>query len=95
MISKRVQSGYLLEVPLTMFAAGMLLALLLPLLPEMWGKVLFVAVALVMIWGSYYMIVIPGWQPGNPTRLRWPWNMVLFLFVALLIVVVTAGWVAM
>jgi hypothetical protein len=61
---RKRQAGYLYEVPLIVMAAIMLLAIVMPHLPPLGAKILVAIVALVVIAGAYYMIVIPGWQPG-------------------------------
>jgi hypothetical protein len=83
--ARRKQSGYLLEIPLIMAIVGMALAIVVPKLPGLPGKVLVAAGALVWIGGLFYMIVMPGWQPGNAPRLRRPWSLLVFLGLALLI----------
>lgn len=90
---KNKQSGYLLEVPLIMMAVVLLLAILLPILPKIVGKIILVIAALVWISGIYYIIVIPGWQPGNSSRLRYPWSLMVFIALAALLVFVTALYV--
>jgi hypothetical protein len=90
---KRGQSGYLLEVPLIVMAVAVVLTVLLPMLPKVVGKVLAVAGSVAIIGGLYYMIVIPGWQPGDASRLRWPWNLLVFLTIASLIILATVGYV--
>lgn len=90
---KRDQSGYLLEVPLIVMAVAVVLAVLLPMVPKVVGKVLAVAGSTAIIGGLYYMIVIPGWQPRDASRLRWPWNLLVFLAIAFLIILATIGYV--
>jgi len=70
------------EIPLIMGAVGILLAIMVPKLPGMAGKVLVVVGALVWIVGFYYLIVVPGWQPGNSSRFHRPWNLIVFLGIA-------------
>lgn len=82
MNSKRSQSGYLMEIPLIMAAVSVLLAIAIPNLPSALGKGLLVVGTLVWIGGLYYMIVIPGWQPGNRSSLRRVWKLSLFLVLA-------------
>lgn len=81
MPARRSQSGYLLEIPLIMAVVGVLLALALPHLSIALRKGLLVLGALVWLGGLYYMIVIPGWQPGRRSGGR-AWRLALFLLVA-------------
>jgi hypothetical protein len=82
MMNRHSQSGYMLEIPVIMFAAAILLALALPRLPAVFAKILVVVVTLVWIGGLYYMIVIPGWRPGNPSRISRVWRLTQFLVLA-------------
>lgn len=84
MKSKRMQSGYMVEVAVIVVVVGVLVSTIVPRLPPIGQKIAVVLGALVFIAGAYYMIVIPGWQPGAQ-RLRWPWNLVVFIPVALVI----------
>ena len=86
------QRGYMIEIPLIVVVIGVLAATILPKLPPIGQKITAVLAALVFIAGAYYMIVIPGWQPGAK-RLRWPWNWVVFIPVALLIAFVAGAFV--
>jgi len=79
-----LQAGYLLEVPIIVMVVGVGLAVLVPNLPPLGQKIAVMLGALVLIACAYYMIVIPGWQPGA-TRLRTPWNLVVFSMVAALL----------
>ncbi len=81
---KRGQSGYLLEVPIIVMVVGVSLAVLVPQLPPLGQKIAVIVGALILIACAYYMIVIPGWQP-RATRLRAPWNLVVFTAVAALL----------
>lgn len=82
MNSRRSQSGYLMEIPLIMAAVGVLLAIAIPHFPIALGKGLLVLGALVWIGGLYYMIVIPGWQPGRRSYGGRAWRLGLFLLLA-------------
>lgn len=75
----RLQSGYMIEIPLLMLAAGIMLAIALPRVSLVLAKVLMSMGTLVWIGGLYYMIVVPGWQPGNTSSMRRVWRLVLFL----------------
>jgi hypothetical protein len=89
---RRRQSGYMIEVAIVVAIVGVLVSSILPHLPPVGQKIAVVFGALIFIAGAYYMIVIPGWQPGA-SRLRWPWNLVVFILVALLIAFVAAAFV--
>lgn len=95
MLSKKQQTGYLLEVPLLIMVVGMLLAILLPILPKIIGKILLVVGILIWIAGSYYMLIIPGWQPDvyASQRLRFPWNWLAFIAMSAFLVFVTGMYV--
>ena len=84
MKGKRGQAGYLLEVPIIVMVVGVGLAVLVPNLPPLGQKIAVGLGALILIACAYYMIVIPGWQPGA-RRLRAPWNLVVFSVVAALL----------
>lgn len=71
----------MIEIPIMVAIVGWLLVVILPKLPPMGQKVAALLGALLFIAGAYYMIVIPGWQPGAK-RLRWPWNLVVFIPIA-------------
>jgi type II secretory pathway component PulM len=81
---KRDQTGYMLEVPVIVMVVGVGLAVLVPQLPPRGQKIAVMLGALILIACAYYMIVIPGWQPGA-TRLRAPWNLIVFSAVAALL----------
>jgi predicted secreted protein len=66
-----------------------MLAILLPRSPSIGRDVLIVVAALALIWGLYYMIVTPGWQPGNPRSLRYPYSLMVFIVIALVIALLT------
>lgn len=66
-----------------------MLAILLPLLPKIIAKILLVIGALVWIAGSYYMLIIPGWQPESYSRLRFSWNMLVFIGMSVILAFVT------
>jgi 4-hydroxybenzoate polyprenyltransferase len=95
MSSRYSQSGYLLEIPIILFITAVLLAVLLPNLPDLAGKVVIVVVALIWIAGLYYMIIIPGWQPGrgNPSRVGQFFKLILFIALAICILLGTGAYV--
>jgi len=89
--SRRNQSGYLMEVPILMVVALVILSVLFPALPPTGRKILVAVVAAAITLGLYYMIVIPGWMPGDKGRLRPPWNLLAFLVVAGVIAAATVA----
>ena len=92
---KRRQSGYMIEVPLILLAVAVLVSIAVPRLPVVLGKVLVVVGALVWIGGLYYMIVVPGWQPGNPPPSRWRrlWKLLVFIGIAGFLIVGAGAYV--
>jgi hypothetical protein len=82
-----------MEVPLIVTAVGLALAVLLPMLPKTAGKVLVGATAIVVILGLFYMVVIPGWQPIGTSRLRRPWNLIVFIALAGFILLAAGGYI--
>lgn len=66
----RSQAGFLLEVPLGLMILGCVLAFVLPKLPPLWAAVLLGFAAAAVCGGLWYMIVTPGWRPGEPRPLR-------------------------
>jgi len=93
MTSRRAQRGYMIEIPIIVAVILVIAMTVVPNLPPLGQKIAVALTALVFIAGAYYMIVIPGWQPGAK-RLRWPWNWVVFIPVALLVALVAAAFVA-
>ena len=82
MSSRRSQSGYMLEIPPLMLVVGVVLAVALPRVPLVLSKVLMAAGTLAWIGGLYYMILAPGWMPGNQPPMRRMWKWILFLVLA-------------
>ncbi|HYL89632.1 MAG TPA: hypothetical protein VEU32_12815 [Burkholderiales bacterium] len=93
MTSRGAQRGYMIEIPIIVVVILVIAMAVVPSLPPLAQKIVAALTALALIAGAYYMIVIPGWQPGAK-RLRWPWNWVAFIPVALLIALVAAAFVA-
>jgi hypothetical protein len=85
---RQSQRGYLLEIPILFMAVVVVLSILLPKLPPMGQKILLGIAAIPILFFLYYMIVVPGWMPGDKGRLRPPWNLIVFLLVAVPIVAV-------
>jgi hypothetical protein len=82
------QGGYLLEIPILFFILVIGLAIFLPHLPPLGQKILICIAAVPILFTLFYMIVIPGWMPSDNARLRPPWNWVVFLLVAIVIVAI-------
>ena len=86
--SRQLQRGYLLEIPILFILVVVILSVLLPNLPP-WGQKIAIAIAAVpILFFLFYMIVIPGWMPSDKGRLKWPWNWLVFLLVAIPIIAV-------
>ena len=84
--SRRLQRGYLWEIPFLFTLVVVGLSALLPHLPP-WGQKIAIAIAAVpILFFLFYMIVIPGWMPSDEGRLKWPWNWLVFLLVAIPII---------
>ncbi|ADE11778.1 hypothetical protein [Sideroxydans lithotrophicus] len=86
--SRRHQRGYLLEIPILLVLAVLILSAVLPNLPPLGQKILIALFAIPILFFLYYMIVVPGWTPGDKGRLSPPWNMILFLIVAAAVIFV-------
>jgi len=78
----RPQHGYLMEVPILMAVIAICAAMLLPRRPPMGQKVLSALATVPVLLCLYYMIVNPGWQPGQQLRLRGSLRWIAFLLVA-------------
>ena len=79
----------MMEVPVAMVLSAVVIAVLLPLVPEPAGKILVLVVAVGLIAGLYYMIVIPGWQPGREPGSKI--KRLIWFGVAVLVIVSSAG----
>ena len=86
--SPQSQRGYLLEIPILFMVVVIVMSVVVPELPPLGQKIAFIIGALLILFFLFYMIVIPGWTPGYAGRLKWPWNWVVFLLVAIPIVTV-------
>lgn len=84
--SCKLQRGYLLEVPILIMVVVVILSILVPNLPPLGRKILLCIAAIPILFGLYYMIVIPGWMPSDKARLRPPWNLLVFLLLAAVII---------
>ena len=82
------QRGYLLEIPILLVMVIVVASIILPKLPPQGQKILIALAAIPILFFLYYMIVIPGWMPNDTSRLKPPWNLVVFLLIAIPIVVV-------
>ncbi len=87
------QRGYLLEIPLLFAAIVVILSIVLPMLPPLGQKILVALAAVPILFALFYMIVIPGWSPDTSGRLKWPWNWVAFLLVAIPIVLIVVAFI--
>jgi hypothetical protein len=85
------QRGYLLEIPILVVVALVVLSVLMPVLPPLGQQVLVCLVAAVVLFGLFYMIVIPGWMPTDTHRLRPPWSILVFLLVAAVVLFFTVA----
>ncbi|MFY9314102.1 MAG: hypothetical protein WAO95_00925 [Burkholderiales bacterium] len=85
--SRRLQRGYLLEIPILLVVVAMGTSFLFPHLSPVGRKILIAIAAFPVLFCLYYMIVIPGWQPSSRGRLKPPWSMLAFLLLAAMIVV--------
>jgi len=79
---RRFQRGYLLEIPVLFVIIVIVLSALLPELSRTGQKIVMGVAAIPILFALFYMIVIPGWTPGNEGRLKWPWNWLIFLLIA-------------
>jgi hypothetical protein len=84
--SLRVQRGYLMEIPILLILVFMAVAITLPHLPPLGKRIMLGLAAVPVLFCLYYMIVTPGWMPGDRKRLRWPWSLIVFLIVTAAIV---------
>src|SRR5512135_31381 len=86
--SRQLQRGYLLEIPILFMVVVIVMSIVIPKLPPLGQKIAFAIAAIPILFFLFYMIVIPGWTPGYEGRLKWPWNWVVFLLVAIPIIAV-------
>jgi len=86
--SRQRQGGYLLEIPILLLLIIVVVVILISHLSPFGQKILISIAAVPILFALFYMIVIPGWMPSDSTRLRPPWNWLVFLLVATLIVTV-------
>ena len=62
---RRLQYGYLLEIPIMLMVGGAVVATLFFHLPPVGQKVLVCGMALPLLCCLYYVIVAPGWMVDN------------------------------
>ena len=86
--SRQFQRGYLLEIPILLVVVIIIVSTIFPKLPPLGQKILIAIAAVPILFALFYMIVIPGWTPGYGGRLKWPWNWVVFLLVAIPIIAI-------
>jgi membrane protease YdiL (CAAX protease family) len=89
--SRQFQGGYLLEIPILFMVVVVVLSIILPNLPPLGQKIALAIAAVPILFALFYMIVIPGWMPGDKGRLRPPWNWIVFLLVAAAIITVVVA----
>jgi hypothetical protein len=83
---RRFQRGYLREIPIVLLILLVALSLAIPRLPSI-GRKIAIAAAVVPILGClFYMIITPGWRPGDEARRRSAWRLTLFLGCAAVII---------
>lgn len=87
----RRQRGYLLEIPILFAVVVIVMSVVVPALPPFGQKVAYAIAALLILFFLFYMIVIPGWTPDYEGRLKWPWNWIVFLLVAVPIIAVVVA----
>lgn len=89
---RRSEAGYLLEIPLSLAATAILIAIILPRLSPIAGAIAAIVGAIVILLCLFYMIVTPGWQPGvvRYSRIR---SLIIFIVVAAVILGMTIVWV--
>ena len=80
----RSQRGYLLEIPVLLVVVVIVMLVIIPHLPPLGQKIAITIGAALILFFLFYMIVVPGWTPSG--HLNWPWNWVVFLLIAILIV---------
>lgn len=79
---RRAQRGYLLEIPILLFVIVIVASVVLPNLPPIGRKIFLGIAAVPVLFGLYYMIVIPGWTPNAGKRLPPVLRLIAFILVA-------------
>ncbi len=90
---KRLQAGYMHEIPMIMLAAGVVLSIVSRWVPPVPGKVLMVAWALTWIGGLYYIIIVPGWSPGHQSKAHQVVRWIIFLLLAAVLSFIAGAYV--
>jgi len=91
--SFRCQRGYFLEIPLLLMGVAIVFALVMPRLPPVGQKILLGVVTPLVLFGLFYMIVIPGWRASDTGRLKPPWSVLVFGIVAGVILVMSVAFI--
>jgi hypothetical protein len=83
----------MIEIPIIVTLVAIILISIMPPLMKypILGKSVMVLGAIIISAGLYYIIVIPGWQPLDRKRLRWPFNIIVFGIIEFFIVFVVIG----
>jgi hypothetical protein len=79
---RRLQRGYMMEIPILLMVVLVVVALVLPNLPPLGRKIFLGLAAVPVLYFLFYMLITPGWMPGDKGRLRPPWNWLVFLLLA-------------
>lgn len=87
------QRGYLFEIPIILFLLVVVLAIVMPRLPPSGQKALVGVAAVPIVFCLFYMIVAPGWMPGQSVAWRLAWRAALFLGCAAAIVAGVAAFI--
>ena len=91
--ARQSQRGYLLEIPLMLIILVLALAILTPRLPLIGQKILIGVAVIPIVFLLFYMIVTPGWAPGNSGRVRRVCRVVVFVGCAAAIVAGASGFI--
>ena len=86
MSAAQFQRGYLVEIPIILFRLMVVLAIVMPRLPLAGQKALIGIAAVPIVFCLFYMIVAPGWMPGESVARRHIWRIALFLGCAAVVV---------
>jgi len=75
-----------MEIPILLVLIIIVSVIVIPQLSPFGQKILLSIAVVPVLFALFYMIVIPGWMPSDKARLKWPWNWLVFLTIAILIV---------
>ena len=81
---RRLQYGYLLEIPIMLMVGGAVVATLFFHLPPVGQKVLVCGMALPLLCCLYYVIVAPGWM-ADKAHLKPTLRLLAFLLLTAMI----------